>query len=125
MNFNEKDNWTKVKHTVCVLTVILLTYPPEVFPVGLFGDVVFVVNVTLQGPEASSLGNVLFAENACHLGDKTIHHQSLIHATNHAGEVEYNCENDLHQSLCSARTFSVRVQYLHSESEFTRRKLHP
>lgn len=70
MNFNEKDNWTKVKHTVCVLTVILLTYPPEVFPVGLFGDVVFGVDVTLQRSEPSPLRNVLFAEHACHLNTR-------------------------------------------------------
>lgn len=42
-------------------------YPPEVFPVGLFGDVVFGVDFSLQGTEASPLRDVFFAEHACYL----------------------------------------------------------
>ena len=58
--------------TVCVRDAcVSLTYPPEVFSVGLFGDVVFGVYIPLQGAEASTLGNVLFAEHACHLEDRT------------------------------------------------------
>lgn len=42
-------------------------YPPEVFPVGLFGDVVFGVDFSLQGSEASPLRDVFFAEHTCYL----------------------------------------------------------
>lgn len=49
-----------------------ISYPPEVFPVGLFGDVVFGVDFSLQGPEASPLRDVFFAEHACYLEHKCI-----------------------------------------------------
>lgn len=46
---------------------VCFPYPPEVFPVGLFGDIVFGEDVSLQGTKASPLRNVFFAEYACHL----------------------------------------------------------
>lgn len=49
-----------------------LSYPPEVFPVGLFGDVVFGVDFSLQGAKASPLRDVFFAEHACHLEHRLI-----------------------------------------------------
>lgn len=53
---------------MCMYVVcVCFPYPPEVFPVGLFGHVVFGVDVSLQGPEASPLRDVFFAEHACHL----------------------------------------------------------
>ena len=42
-------------------------YPPEVFPVGLFWNVVFGVDDSLQRAKASPLGNVFFAEHAHYL----------------------------------------------------------
>lgn len=47
------------------------TYPPEVFPVGLLGDIVFGIDVSLKGAKASPLRNVFFAEDACNLEQKS------------------------------------------------------
>lgn len=52
--------------------VCVLPYPPEVFPVGLLGDVVFGVEFSLQGAKASPLRDVFFAEHACHLQHRLI-----------------------------------------------------
>lgn len=61
---------------ICVYTVnlcrymhvyVCFSYPPEVFPVGLFGDIVFGVDDSLQGAKASPLRNIFFAEHARHL----------------------------------------------------------
>lgn len=54
------------------ISFLCISYPPEVFPVGLFGDVVFGVDFSLQGPEASPLRDVFFAEHACYLQNKCI-----------------------------------------------------
>lgn len=48
------------------------SYPPEVFPVGLLWDIVFGVDFSLQGPEASPLRDVFFAEHACYLEHRNI-----------------------------------------------------
>ena len=45
----------------------MFSYPPEVFPVGLFGHAVFGVDVSLQGSKTSPLRDVFFAEHACYL----------------------------------------------------------
>lgn len=49
---------------------VCFSHPPEVFPVGQFGYAVFGVDFSLQGAETSPLGNVLLAENTCHLEDR-------------------------------------------------------
>lgn len=54
--------------SVCMYTCC--PHPPEVFPVGLFGDIVFGVDVSLQGAKAGPLRNVFFAEHARHLENK-------------------------------------------------------
>lgn len=53
--------------SLCLHVYFGSSYPPEVFSIGLFGDVVFGVDVSLQGAKASPLRNVFFAEHACHL----------------------------------------------------------
>lgn len=45
-------------------------YPPEVFPVGQLGYIVFGVDFSLQRAETSPLWNVLFAEHTCHLENR-------------------------------------------------------
>lgn len=46
-------------------------YPPEVFPVGQLGYIVFGVDFSLQRAKTSPLWNVLFAEHTCHLENRT------------------------------------------------------
>lgn len=61
-------------YDTCVCRVF--SYPPEVFPVGLFGDVVFGVDFSLQGAKTCPLRDVFFTEHACHLEHRSI--KSLI-----------------------------------------------
>lgn len=64
---------------VCIIAHLMDTcvwrvspHPPEVFPVGLFGNVVFGIDLSLQGAEASPLRDVFFAEHARHLKDRSV-----------------------------------------------------
>lgn len=50
----------------------MFPHPPEVFPVGLFGNIVFGVDLSLQGAEASPLRDVFFAEHTCNLKDRSM-----------------------------------------------------
>lgn len=50
----------------------VFSYPPEVFPVGLFWDIIFGVYFSLQGTKTSPLWDVFFAEHTCHLEEKRI-----------------------------------------------------
>lgn len=47
-------------------------HPPEVFPVGLFGNIVFGVDLSLQGAKASPLRDVFLAEHSRNLKDRSM-----------------------------------------------------
>lgn len=50
----------------------MFSHPPEVFPVGLFGNIVFGVDLSLQGAKASPLRDVFFAEHTRNLKDRSM-----------------------------------------------------
>ena len=74
---------------ICVDKCLCLSYPPEVFPVGLFGDIVFGVDFSLQGAKTSPLRNVFFAEHACYLEHRQNISLGLVHLPCFASHVQY------------------------------------
>lgn len=89
-----KGIYTLLHHTKFDLypNVYKFSYPPEVFPVGLFGNIIFGVYFSLQGTKTSPLWDVFFAEHTCHLKQKGINHEGSIH-----WETSLHCERVAHQ----------------------------